>query len=109
MNVLEQRTLMQRVQFAEKDAQAAIERSDYRFIAVHGFADYMPGVKENGETEARIVKKYGLRMIEGTSDTPCNRDVYLGVLKYAEIYNMYLSVKLDIGKIRTGTSDPAPR
>jgi hypothetical protein len=51
---------------AEPDARSALARGDTRLLAVYGYTVEVPGVQADAE-ELRL--KYGLRMLEGTSDS----------------------------------------
>ena len=47
------------------DINAAISKNDFRFVAVMGYAMSVPGVPEYQE---KYAAKYGVRVIENTSD-----------------------------------------
>ena len=75
------------VEEAPADAESAIDRKDYRFLAVDGYGRSMPG------TEAYMTageKYYGYRVISGTSDMLCDAEhgeLNGNARRYAEIYN----------------------
>jgi hypothetical protein len=75
------------VEHAESDARSAIARGDRRLLAVYGYTTEVPGVNA-GVTELRA--RYGLRMLEGTSDSyKGSKDKALNenARKYASLYN----------------------
>lgn len=52
---------------AQDDARKAIEQKDYRLRALYGYTLVIPGVAQ--EDYERIKKLYGIKPIEGTSDS----------------------------------------
>jgi hypothetical protein len=70
---------------AQRDVSAALARGDKRFIGVYGIAAEAPGV-----TDSRLLRRFGVRFIEGTSDvrpTPESRQLNSLARKYALRYN----------------------
>lgn len=77
------------------DAKAALDRKDFRLVGVNGYTWIMPGVPESLKFEYK--KKYGMRILEGTSDNLLNKEhEWLDALayNYAERYNEFLLVHL---------------
>lgn len=71
------------------DVQRAIAAHDLRFIGVYGFSVDVPGMDEH----KNVVKDHGLRMIDGTSDAPCDAQhsqLVREVTNYARSYNLEL-------------------
>ena len=72
---------------AEADARSAVARGDTRLLAVYGYTVQVPGVRaDTGELKV----KYGLRMLEGTTDSykdDRDRQMNENVRRYASIYN----------------------
>lgn len=78
-----------RLDNAGSDALRAAETGDFRFIGVYGFTAEVPGMEEKGG----LVKKYGVRMIQGTSDAPCDEEhaqLDARAREYARAYNLEL-------------------
>jgi len=48
------------------DAKRSIKANDFRLLAVLGYTWVLPGVKD--ERKFKLRKKYGIKIIEGTSD-----------------------------------------
>lgn len=79
-----------------RDATQAIMKNDFRFRAVQGYSVILPGVPER--EWQRYTKKYGIIVIEGTTDSfGCAEHVRLHLLavKYAEKYNIGLLKHID--------------
>jgi hypothetical protein len=73
------------------DLDAALARGDYRFIALNGIGPMVPTVDDYDINV--VVKTYGLRYIENTSDKPKDeQEKELGAVAwgYAEKYNSLL-------------------
>lgn len=73
-----------------QDARKAIQAGDFRFLAIRGYTEIVPGVPDFRD---RLAKGYGYRVIEGTSDivsSSTERRLQLGVRDYAEQYNREL-------------------
>ncbi len=77
-----------------EDAQKAIADHDFRFIGISGYAYIIPGI-ENGE-RAPLVKKFGFKIIAGTSDSidPKFPPLQSAAYDYAKKYNSFLSKQL---------------
>ena len=78
------------------DAHYAIEKHDNRFIAVTLEGIELPGIPVAQWEEIR--KKYGIKIIEGTSDVIINTEhsrLIEAAILYAEQYNkeLYASIK----------------
>lgn len=74
----------------QEDFHQAIGRGDKRFIGVMGFTVQIPGVPDSDEN---IVKSYGVRIIEGTSesyDDSASRARQVFCEGYAKSYNELL-------------------
>jgi hypothetical protein len=72
---------------AESAAKSAVAQGDRRLLAIRGYTIEIPGVR--GETTA-LRAKYGIRMLEGTSDAYENQNsqqINENARKYASIYN----------------------
>jgi hypothetical protein len=72
---------------AENDAKSAIARGDRRLLAVYGLTLEVPGVSDD---VSKLRSKYGLRILEGTSDAikdAQDRQTNLNARKYAKEYN----------------------
>jgi hypothetical protein len=73
------------------DAKKAVDRSEFTFLGVYGFTWTIPGIDESKKFELR--KKYGLKIIEGTSDA-VQGDEHTRLqglaTEYAKKYNLYL-------------------
>jgi hypothetical protein len=70
------------------DAKKAAASNDFRLLAVHGYTWTIPGVSEDKKFEYE--GKYGLRMIEGTSDVvmgPEHERLIRAATQYAKRYN----------------------
>jgi hypothetical protein len=76
-----------RVELAVADAEAALQRGDGRVLGVLGAACEVPGTRYMcSEAEA----KYGLRILEGTSDEPHRGQeeaIDARARRYARVYN----------------------
>jgi hypothetical protein len=73
---------------AQRDLFAALARGDKRFVGVYGVASEVPGV-----TDSRLVRRFGVRFIDGTSDvraTPESRRLNILARDYARRYNKLL-------------------
>ncbi len=78
----------------EKDLDKNIADGDQRFIAIHGYTYMFPGVEKDA-----VVKLYGFRPIEGTSDVIESEEhgQLMNLAKtYAAKYNKALLEKLNI-------------
>jgi hypothetical protein len=76
---------------ADSDARSAVARGDKRLLAVYGYTIEIPGMHDDPE---ELKAKYGLRMLEGTSDSYQNsRDKQFNdkARRYASIYNRAVS------------------
>jgi len=72
---------------AVPDAKKAIAINDFRLLAVRGYTIEVPGIKES---VSKIEKKFGIKIIEGTSDAfegPEHKYLNEIARKYAEQYN----------------------
>jgi hypothetical protein len=72
---------------AEVDARQALAHGDTRLLAVYGYTVEVPGVRANA---GELKVKYGLRMLEGTTDSYKNdrdRQMNENARRYASIYN----------------------
>lgn len=82
------------------DEAKAFASHDYRFVGVNGYVVVVPGMEEGDP----LVRKHGKRIIEGTTDAPCDKEHSLLVgsaQKYAITYNRKLAtdlMKLDATK-----------
>lgn len=78
-----------------KDVEKAIKQGDWRFIGVNGYTTIIPGTEDK---DAKTIKKFGVRVIEGTSDFVENDDIRrLNTIgrKYATEYNRALLQKIN--------------
>lgn len=75
----------------EKDITINLEKKDTRFIGVYNYAVSLPGILT--QEQSYIKDKYGVRMIEGTSDA-IESDEHAKLMtlayKYAKEYNQKL-------------------
>lgn len=71
---------------AEDDARAAVAAGDRRLLAVNGVALEVPGVDDTPE---KLRAEYGIRVLEGTSDTPTPSEIEPNdrAREYATTYN----------------------
>ena len=77
------------------DLDAALAKGDYRFLALKGIGPMVPAVDDSDMD--MVVKRYGLRFIENTSDKPQDdQEKELGTVAwgYAEKYNSLLRQKV---------------
>jgi hypothetical protein len=77
------------------DAQRAIAVKDLRFVEVMGYTYDAPGVDA---AHRPLIKKYGFRVIDGTSDCPATDEeeqLNQRAWNYAEAYNKLLVQHLD--------------
>jgi hypothetical protein len=77
------------------DLDAALVKGDYRFLALKGVGPMIPAV-DDFDVEM-VMKRYGLRYIENTSDKPRDdQEKELGIVAwgYAEKYNELLRKKV---------------
>lgn len=80
------------------DEVKAFASHDYRFLGVNGYVVVIPGVEEGDP----LVRIHGKRIIEGTTDAPCDKEHSLLVdsaQKYAATYNKKLAS--DLAKLDT--------
>jgi hypothetical protein len=76
-----------KVETAETDARSALSRGDRRLLAVYGYTVEVPGVDK---PVATLRQKFGLRMLEGTSDaikSPQDKIMNANARQYATKYN----------------------
>jgi len=82
------------------DEAKAFTSHDYRFVGVYGYVVVVPGMDEGSP----LVRKYGKRIIEGTTDAPCDEEhssLVDSAKKYAISYNKKLAsdlMKLEASK-----------
>jgi hypothetical protein len=76
---------------AAKLAQDAIAESDLRFLGVAGYTITVPGIDGN----TCIARRNMVRVIEGTSDTPCEKGIQDSATKFARTYNLVVRTHLD--------------
>ena len=77
------------------DLDAALAKGDYRFLALKGIGPMVPAVDDYDMD--MVVKRFGLRYIENTSDKPQDeQEKELGTVAwgYAEKYNSLLRQKV---------------
>lgn len=82
---------------ASKVADSRYESGHFKFLAVYGYSIEVVGVPEGSAT----LKRYGYKIINGTTDAPCNKEhaeLVAGVRRYAEIYNRELLERLGADK-----------
>ena len=73
------------------DAKRAVERMDFTLRGVNGYTWTIPGVAEADKFAYR--DKYGMKAIEGTSDTIMGAEhgrLIVLATKYAKTYNEYV-------------------
>ena len=73
------------------DAYAALSKNDKRLVGVNGYTWIIPGVEEQRKDDYR--NRYGLRILEGTSDVIVNSEHgrLVGLAgQYAKKYNTYI-------------------
>jgi outer membrane lipoprotein LolB len=78
------------IEHPEDDLQKNIDRKDFRFVCICGYACYAPGI---GKDNVKLSERYGLKCIEGTNDVLESEEhgKLMQVAKnYAETYNMLL-------------------
>lgn len=76
------------------DVSSAVSKKDFRFVGVMGFAMIVPGVPDYAQ---KYSDKYGVRLIENTSDCiegPQHEELQRVAREYAEKYNRILLTKL---------------
>ena len=91
----------------DRDVQAAIEHSDFKFLSVGGYAVYEPGI--NRTSDQTFVRPFGTRFLNGTSDYLLSKEharLNSMAVSYAERYNMLLLEHL---KSKKGAPDPNKR
>ena len=71
------------------DEEKAFASHDYRFVGINGYVVVVPGMDE-GEP---LVRKYGKRMVEGTTDAPCDKE-HSALLDFAQRYAITYNKKL---------------
>lgn len=75
------------------DEAKAFASHDYRFVGVYGYVVTVPGMDEGSP----LVRRYGKRVVEGTTDAPCDKEHLLLVesaQRYAITYNRKLASDL---------------
>jgi hypothetical protein len=88
--------VVKQLQWVEKadpvaDAKKAVDRSEFTFLGVYGYTWTIPGVEDSKKFELR--KKYGLKIIEGTSDALQGEEhkrLQGLATEYVKKYNLYL-------------------
>jgi hypothetical protein len=71
------------------DVADAVKRGDFRFLEVAGFSVEMPGIPA-GPKRGWLMLRYGVRRIEGTTDSGMIPDLQEAAARYAEKYNRLL-------------------
>ena len=81
----------------ELDVATAILNKDFRIISIGGFGMIYPGLESDDKREEHL-KKYGFKVIEGTSDVvnPVVPGLQSVAFDYAKKYNTLLFHKLGI-------------
>jgi hypothetical protein len=75
---------------AVKDAKHALAKNDKRLLALRGVSLYVPGLDE---PMSQIKSKYAVDVIDGTSDTFCDKrheELNAIARKYATAYNQVI-------------------
>lgn len=88
--ILEHKLRTLNLENPKQDLTKNIGRDDFRFIGLYGYAQYFPGTNEN---DYPLINKYGISMIEGTSDlieSEKHKELIRKAKQYAEIYNSAL-------------------
>jgi len=88
--------LVKQLQWVEKadplaDAKKAVDRREFTLLGVDGYTWTIPGIEDSKKFELR--KKYGLKIIEGTSDVVQGEEqkrLQGLATEYAKKYNLYL-------------------
>lgn len=79
------------------DAEAALKKNDHTLLAVQGYTWVIPGTDESKKSEYKT--RYGVRVIQGTSDTVVNKG-HLRLVRlateYAANYNRHLLKRLGV-------------
>ncbi|PMQ03730.1 hypothetical protein DyAD56_18670 [Dyella sp. AD56] len=71
------------------DVQQALKAHDLRFLGIYDFSIDVPGMDAHKDA----VRERGIKMIEGTTDAPCDEEhgkMIKDVRRYAESYNLEL-------------------
>jgi hypothetical protein len=71
------------------DVADAIKKGDLRFLEVAGFSVEIPGISK-GPKLGWLVLRYGVRRIEGTTDSNMLPELQQAAQRYAERYNALL-------------------
>lgn len=74
------------------DLNESIKNNDFRFVGIYGYTIEIPSI-DDGKWEKEL-KKYGYKMIEGTSDVIDDIRLYKIARKYAREYNQGLLEKV---------------
>ncbi len=81
---------------AEVDASKAIAGGHPQFLGVLGYGPYVPGTQV---TDSALIRKTGVRFLDGTSDMLLSDEhgrLVHAAIKYAEEYNLVLLRHLEI-------------
>ena len=77
-------------------ANAAASHDDLKFLGVAGYAVSVPGVDIGKCT----VRSSHVRVLEGTSDTPCDLQLQGAAREFALKYNAVIKAKLDAKRVK---------
>jgi len=83
-------------------ANAALSRGDVKFLGVAGYAVSVPGV----DSQKCRAHRGRVRVLEGTSDTPCDVALQRAALEFAHTYNRVIKANLDAKRIEYATCAP---
>jgi hypothetical protein len=81
------------------DETKAFASHDYRFVGVNGYVVVVPGMDEGDP----LVRKYGKRIIEGTTDAPCDKE-HSSLVDSAQEYAIAYNKKLASDLMKLGTT-----
>ena len=85
-----------------KMANDAVSRNDLRFLGVAGYSVMVPGLDGPKCTALRSV----VRVLEGTSDTPCDVKLQEKAREFARSYNTVIKAQLDAKSVKYETCAP---
>lgn len=85
-----------------KSANDAVSRNDLKFLGLAGYSVTVPGVDKPKCTARRDV----VRVLAGTSDTPCDVKLQDTAREFARTYNGVIKAQLDAKRINYETCAP---
>jgi len=85
-----------RIENAERDANEALLKKDYRLLGIHAYSANVPGLDRSEKTQ-KLISTYGMKVIEGTTDnevTAKDAELNKAARRYAEKYNKVIISQL---------------